>query len=103
MLQFLLDSGASTELPPISGIPMTLFFALMAPTSSCISELLKRGERVGVSLSRLGSRKRNLLHILCTMAKPRHFEDVAFFLLSKGLSINAQDEDRVFQSLGHHA
>ena len=58
---------------------------------------------MGVSLSRLGSRKRSLLHILCTMAKPRHFEDVAFFLLSKGLSINAQDEDRAFQSLGHHA
>ena len=81
---------------------MILFFSLMAPTSSCLSELLKRGECVGVSLSHLGDRKRNLLHILCTLAKPRHFEDVAFFLLSKGLSINAQDEDRSLESLGRH-
>ena len=55
-----------------------------------------------MSLTRLGDRNRNLLHILCTMAKPRHFEEVAFFLLKKGLSINAQDEDCAFKFLGHH-
>lgn len=92
LLQFLLDSGASTKYPLFSGIPLPMFFSLMAPSSSCLHELLKRGV-ANTSLTQLGDRKRNLLHVLCTMGKPRHFEEVALFLLSKGVSIHSQDED----------
>ena len=72
----------------ICGIPVYLFFSMLASTSNVFEFLLSRDASLVV-----GDNQRSLLHILATMNKANNNEDFILTLLKKGLSIDTVDKD----------
>ena len=99
ILSFLFDHSVPLPKTTLADIPSPLFYALLAPTSAPLLTLASHGSPLssfslaGLSLKTFGARHRTLLHVLCTQNPTRHFEDVAWQLLIKGLDIDARDED----------
>ena len=87
--RFLLAQKVSLPTQLVAGIPIPLFFSLLASSSACLLELLKNGFSVRVT----GTSGRSLLQILACTRKHRHFEDTGLQLLNKGVDIDKQDQD----------
>lgn len=72
----------------LCGIPATLFFAMLAPTSCVLEFLLSRETALPC-----GEKKRSLLHVLATMNKLSNNEEIILALLAKGVLIDGVDDD----------
>ena len=86
--RFLQSKGALLPARCVGGVPAALFFALLAPSASCLLHL------VGSSydIQTRGEHGRTLLQLLACTERRRHFEETALQLLSKGVSIDAKDD-----------